>query len=608
MEQENNKPTFAVILPVYNEENNIRECLDSIINQTFSDWVCYICNDCSQDRTLDICKEYAESDARFIIINSKYNKYDENGNLHLINKDMRGISKMLNLGIVASDSKYILRMDADDVMLPERMQLTYNWMEAHPECDIAGFPVIYKGKTYSLYSLTENKDGICSFTSMSYNVKPYHPTVCMRRDTVLKKTDILYQQPYDACEDAVLWFHAKAHGCNIMIADTDPVLHYNGGRGTQAQWDIFKRLTRAYNYSILKETEKNPQLSHYKEGRKITIVIGFKNENIEVEKTVLSLLMSDDNINIVLVDDCSDDGFDYKRVADTFGCFYIRNEKSLGCAGARCEGVKHVNTPYFILMDAHMRINLSQTHFSDRFVEELDAGDEKIVQCNTTIMSSNADEDSHFRSYTNEDCINQPHGAACIGAMYNHDHKGRDWAADWCYKYLDENKSGIRGTETQDTKVECISLMGAVYAMSVRWWNKIGGLEGLIAWGHDEPLLSIKTYLMGGKIITFPKYAIGHLYRSSPVYSGISTVTSYTNILFIQYIMSHAESEYETDDGLFETYKNMMQTGMTADMYTSVIENFNKNKDTYDKIKKYVWDNAVRTIADIRKLEDRLEK
>ena len=72
MDKTDKIPVFAIILPVYNEENNIRQCLDSIVRQTFEDWVCYICNDCSTDNSVSICAEYAQQDSRFVIINSKF--------------------------------------------------------------------------------------------------------------------------------------------------------------------------------------------------------------------------------------------------------------------------------------------------------------------------------------------------------------------------------------------------------------------------------------------------------------------------------------------------------------------------------------------------------
>lgn len=599
-------PTFSIILPVYNAEKCVKKCLDSILAQTFSDWACYICNDCSTDSTLAICEEYAEKDSRFIIINSKHQKYASDGTPHPTGKDMSGISKMLNIGIAVSESEYILRMDADDTMLPHRLEITRDWMNKHQECDIAGFPLIYKGKTYNLSGMLPG--GKCGFAALANNIRPYHPTVCMRRATVIEKTQFLYQQPYDGCEDGFLWFHALMWGCDIRLADTEPVLVYNGGNTTEYTGDLYRRCCRAYAHSVNKEAGKAPEdyLEHYKEGRNMSIVIGFRNEGAELEKTIMSFLLSDDDINIVLVDDASDDGYDYKRVADTFGCFYIKNKEPLGCAPSRSIGVEHVNTPYFILTDAHMRINTRKLNFKDRFIEVLKKDDACIVQCNTIVMRSNPDEDMHFRSYTNEDCVASPEGAVCVGAVYNHEHAGHDWASDWCYKYIDGAKNGYPANARPDTLTECVSLMGAVYAMSKRWWDKIGGLDGLVGWGHDEPLLSIKTYLMGGRVLLFPKYGIGHLYRKTPIYGNSPASSANLNLLFIQYIMSHAEQPGETDEKLFEIYKNRMLANMDAEKQKELLGKFSKNKPEYDKIKKYIWDNAVRKISDITALEKRL--
>lgn len=61
------------------------------------------------------------------------------------------------------------------------------------------------------------------------------------------------------------------------------------------------------------------------------------------------------DVKIMLIDDNSNDGYNYKKVAEIFGCDYYRNETNLGVAGSRNFGVFHCTTPYFVLLDAHMR-------------------------------------------------------------------------------------------------------------------------------------------------------------------------------------------------------------------------------------------------------------
>ena len=78
---------------------------------------------------------------------------------------------------------------------------------------------------------------------------------------------------------------------------------------------------------------------------KLTVIIPFQNERCEVEKTVTSVRATAKDVKIMLVDDCSDDNYDYKKVAEIFGCDYYRNSKNLGVAGSRNFGVFKCTTP-----------------------------------------------------------------------------------------------------------------------------------------------------------------------------------------------------------------------------------------------------------------------
>ena len=70
-----NMPAISVIIPVYNVEKYLRRCLDSVLNQTFTDWVAICVNDGSPDNSAAILSEYAARDARFKIVTK------ENGGL-----------------------------------------------------------------------------------------------------------------------------------------------------------------------------------------------------------------------------------------------------------------------------------------------------------------------------------------------------------------------------------------------------------------------------------------------------------------------------------------------------------------------------------------------
>lgn len=97
---------FSVIIPIYNVEPYLRECLDSVSHQTFADWEAICVNDGSTDRSGGILEEFAAKDSRFKILSKA------NG----------GLSSARNLGMNAATGDYILFLDSDDWLEPNAME------------------------------------------------------------------------------------------------------------------------------------------------------------------------------------------------------------------------------------------------------------------------------------------------------------------------------------------------------------------------------------------------------------------------------------------------------------------------------------------------------
>jgi glycosyltransferase involved in cell wall biosynthesis len=104
------RPEVSVIVPVYNSSMYLRECLDSLINQTFEDIEIICINDGSTDDSLAILKEYAEKDGR----------------IKIINKKNAGISSARNAGLKAATGKFIASLDSDDYINPETIEHAVN--------------------------------------------------------------------------------------------------------------------------------------------------------------------------------------------------------------------------------------------------------------------------------------------------------------------------------------------------------------------------------------------------------------------------------------------------------------------------------------------------
>ena len=115
-------PIVSVVMSVYNGERYLRESVESILNQTFTDFEFIIINDGSTDKTREILEEYAVKDKRVI----------------LVQQENMGLTKSLNKGIALAKGKYIARQDADDVSKPERFERQVNFMEDNLSVGLLG--------------------------------------------------------------------------------------------------------------------------------------------------------------------------------------------------------------------------------------------------------------------------------------------------------------------------------------------------------------------------------------------------------------------------------------------------------------------------------------
>lgn len=96
----------SIIIPIYNSERFIGECLQSILHQSFQDFELILVDDGSTDSSYSICKSYKDSDSR----------------IHLVSKKNEGVSSARNCGLRYAKGKYIVFIDSDDYIAPEYLQ------------------------------------------------------------------------------------------------------------------------------------------------------------------------------------------------------------------------------------------------------------------------------------------------------------------------------------------------------------------------------------------------------------------------------------------------------------------------------------------------------
>ncbi len=151
-----NKPKISIIVPVYNVEKYIRRCLDSIKEQTFTDWECICVDDGSPDNSGRICDEYAKKDSRFVVIHKK------NG----------GVSSARNSGLNVAKGEWISFIDSDDWIEKETYESVIKVAENN--CvDLVQFGIVIE-KDEKIILEKSYKDGFVGDLSESFEPSAWH--------------------------------------------------------------------------------------------------------------------------------------------------------------------------------------------------------------------------------------------------------------------------------------------------------------------------------------------------------------------------------------------------------------------------------------------------
>ena len=286
---------ISIMLPMYNASKTIKECIDSILNQTFKEFELLIADDGSTDDSFDIVSSYC--DDRIQLFKRKHD-----------------FIKTLNFLLKRANGKYLVRMDADDVMMSDRLRIQYDYMEKNPH-------IAASGGAIELYDNGEIIHNVPKITPLTFleGCGIFNPTAIIRKDVVLRH-NLSYNAEFIYAEDFQFWVEMTMKSLNITNLKHVLIKYRRGKHNVsnvhrKEQEENTRKEQRCLLDWFKKETDsvKNDYVVLPKTKNKLSICISFLNEGVEVGNTVRSIRATAGNcVDIVIVNDASDDGYDYE--------------------------------------------------------------------------------------------------------------------------------------------------------------------------------------------------------------------------------------------------------------------------------------------------------
>lgn len=179
-------PKVSVVMSVYNSSNYLNEAIESVLKQSFTDFEFIVINDGSTDSSLSIIQSY--SDNRIVLI-------DNDGN--------KGLIYSLNKGIEIAKGKYIARMDADDICLPERLKKQVDFLEENTNVGVLSTDYYSFNNLVSKY-LKSIVGNIKIKTNLLFTATICHPSLMIRK-SVIDNYSFKYSVEAKYVEDFDLW-------------------------------------------------------------------------------------------------------------------------------------------------------------------------------------------------------------------------------------------------------------------------------------------------------------------------------------------------------------------------------------------------------------------
>ncbi|MEM0993255.1 MAG: glycosyltransferase [Bacteroidota bacterium] len=245
------KDLISVVLPVFNGAKYLRTAVESILNQSYSDFELLVLDDASTDDTIAIIESY--EDKRIRLLKAEKNE---------------GIVARLNEGIRQAKGKYIARMDADDISMPHRLERQIQFLQTHSMVALVG------SNAYLIDEQNRQQRQATQLPLSSESIQVrllfktafLHPSVMIRTEIV---RSFLYDVDFQFIEDYELWLRMKEH----LLANIEEPLLYYRFHASNTHATKQQQIKAAYRV-LAKRTLENYQIPYTEESFHIHALLG----------------------------------------------------------------------------------------------------------------------------------------------------------------------------------------------------------------------------------------------------------------------------------------------------------------------------------------------
>jgi len=248
---------ISVGIPIYNAENYLEDAIKSVLAQTYKYWELILINDGSNDKSLEIAKKFERIDSRIRVISDGFNKK---------------LPSRLNQIIDESKYQYIARMDADDIIHPERLEIQIKFLENNPDYDLVSTGMVSIDNDSQVYGYRNVDQVYTDFKKLEKTYPIVHASVLAKKNWYVRNN---YNTNYPRSEDYELWCRAIANK-DLKIAVLPDLLYYYREEGSLSSSKIIK----SYNdiFTTYCEYKKNFDLLYFSKIRlKVLIVKAMDN-------------------------------------------------------------------------------------------------------------------------------------------------------------------------------------------------------------------------------------------------------------------------------------------------------------------------------------------